>query len=217
MRNIRKRYRKSSGIKNILISHIENNLKEYIIASLIFIIGILLGIVFFNNLDESQTTETNNYILSAIDLLKNNGNIDELAMLKKSIQSNITLVVILWLMGSTVIGLLVVYFILCFKGFTFGYTVSAIIYGLGVGKGVIFSIMTMLLKNIIAIPCTIALAVSGMKLYKAIMQDRRKENIKIEIMRHTLFCIFILILLIITSFIETYTTKNILRYCINYI
>ena len=120
-------------------------------------------------------------------------------------------------MGSTVIGLLLVYLIVCFKGFCFGYTVSSIIYVLGTGKGIIFSIVTMFLRNIIAIPCIIALAVSGMKLYKSIMQDRRKENIKLEIVRHTLFCTFILILLVSSSFIETYITQSIFKYCINYI
>ena len=58
-------------------------------------------------------------------------------MLKESIGNNIMLVFLLWLMGSTVIGLLLVYLIVCFKGFCFGYTVSSIIYVLGTGKYII--------------------------------------------------------------------------------
>lgn len=216
MRNIRRNYRKNSRLKNILYTHIQNNLKEYTIASLIFIIGVLLGIVFLNNLNAVQTTEINTYITNSITTLKNN-DINELLMLKDSITSNITFVLILWLMGSTIIGLLLVHFIVCFKGFCFGYTVSTIIYVLGINKGIIFSIASMLLKNIIAIPCTIALAVSGMKVYKSIMQDRRKENVKLEIIRHSLFCAFILILLLISSIIEIYITQGLMKYCINYI
>ena len=211
MGNIRRNYKRNSQVKSIIMSHVQNNIKEYTIASLIFIIGVLLGVVFLNNLNEVQTVEISDYITSSINTLKNNGDI------KESISGNITFVIILWLMGSTVIGLLLVYLIVCFKGFCFGYTVSSIIYVLGTGKGVIFSIVTMFLRNIIAIPCTIALAVSGMKLYKSIMQDRRKENIKLEIVRHTLFCTFILILLVVSSFIETYITQNIFKYYINYI
>lgn len=216
MKNIRRNYRKNSRLKNILYTHIQNNLKEYTIASLIFIIGVLLGIVFLNNLNAVQTTEINTYITNSITTLKNN-DINELLMLKDSITRNITFVLILWLMGSTIIGLLLVHFIVCFKGFCFGYTVSTIIYVLGINKGIIFSIASMLLKNIIAIPCTIALAVSGMKVYKSIMQDRRKENVKLEIIRHSLFCTFILILLLISSIIEIYITQGLMKYCINYI
>ena len=86
----------------------------------------------------------------------------------------------------------------------------------GTNKGILFFMCSMFLKNVITIPATIALAVSGMKLYKSIMQDRRKENIKLEIIRHTLFAIFILILFILASLIEVFISTNILKYFIKY-
>ena len=218
MRNIGRRYnrRNNRRYKNIIINHIQNNLKEYIISSIIFFIGILLGIVFVNNLNDVQTSEIQTYITNSINTLKEN-NVKEISVLKESLSSNIFLAVSLWLMGSTIIGLLVVYLIVCFKGFCFGYTLSSIIYVLGTNKGILFFISTMFLKNIIVIPCTIALAVSGMNVYKSVMQDRRKENIKLEVIRHTIFSIFILILLVLSSFIEAYISQNILNYCIKYI
>jgi len=214
MRTVSRRYNKKYG--GIIASHVQNNIREYTICSIIFLIGILLGIVFVNNLNEVQTFEIDTYIKDSISNIKKTEEINDFAMLKESIGNNIILVVLLWLMGSTVIGLLLVYLIVCFKGFCFGYTVSSIIYVLGAGKGIIFFILTMFFKNIIAIPCTIALAVSGMKLYKSIMQDRRKENIKLEVVRHTVFSIFILILLIVSSFIEVYVSQNLLKYSINW-
>ena len=52
MRELHRKYgrRNNRKYKNIIINHIQNNLKEYIISSIIFFIGILLGIVFVNNL-----------------------------------------------------------------------------------------------------------------------------------------------------------------------
>ena len=218
MRNIGRRYNRRNNRKyrNIIINHIQNNLKEYIISSIIFFIGILLGIVFVNNLNDVQTNEIQNYITNSINTLKGS-NIKELSILKESLSSNIFLAVSLWLMCSTIIGLLVVHLIVCFKGFCFGYTLSSIIFVLGTNKGILFFISTMFLKNIIVIPCTIALAVSGMNVYKSVMQDRRKENIKLEVIRHTIFSIFILMLLVLSSFIEAYISQNILEYCIKYI
>lgn len=87
----------------------------------------------------------------------------------------------------------------------------------GTGKGILFLTSSMLLKNIIAIPATIALAVSGMRLYKSIMQDRRKENIKLEVIRHTIFALFILMLFIVASFIEVFISTNILKYFAKYL
>lgn len=214
MRTVNRRY--SKKYSGIIASHVQNNIREYTIGSIIFLIGILLGIVFVNNLNEVQTFEISTYITDSISTIKEAKEINNFSLLKESIGNNIILVILLWLMGSTVIGLLLVCLILCFKGFSFGYTLSSIVYILGTGKGILFFILTMFLKNIIAIPCTIALAVSGMRLYKSIMQDRRKENVKLEVIRHTIFALFILILLVASSIIEVYISQNLLKYSINW-
>ena len=213
MQNIRSsRVRKNTQRKNFLISHIENNLREYLIVSIIFIIGILIGIVFVNRLADSQYQETSNYITSFIDSLKNEGNIQEGTVLKNSISNNFFIGILLWILGSTIIGLIAVYFIIGFKGFCLGYTISALISVLGVKNGIIFATVTMLLQSLISIPCFIALGVSGTRLYKAIMQDRRIGNIKLEVIRHTIFSLFIFVLLIFSSILEAYISKNFLIY-----
>lgn len=202
---------------SIIKTHIENNLREYAIASTIFIIGILFGVIFINNLNDTQNNEIGNYISTSIENLKESQDINQLLFIKETIKENLTFVTLLWLMGSTVIGLLLVYIIVAFKGFCLSYTISAIFHVLNNGKTIAMLVSTMLLKNIIVIPCTIALAVSGMKVYKSIMQDRRRENIKLEILRHTCFSIFILIVLILSSLIEVYLSQLILKCCVKYI
>ncbi len=97
-----------------------------------------------------------------------------------------------------------------------GYTISIFISIMGLSKGLSFILISILLQNIIFIPAILALAVSGFKLYKSIVKDNRKENIKIEIARHTLFSVVMLILLIVSSLIETFISTNILRCCIKY-
>lgn len=202
---------------SIIKTHIENNLREYAIASTIFIIGILFGVIFINNLNDTQNNEIGNYISTSIENLKESQDINQLLFIKETIKENLTFVILLWLMGSTVIGLLLVYIIVAFKGFCLSYTISGIFHVLNNGKTIAMLVSTMLLKNIIVIPCTIALAVSGMKVYKSIMQDRRRENIKLEILRHTCFSIFILIVLILSSLIEVYLSQLILKCCVKYI
>lgn len=215
MRKVSRKYKKNNY--DIIITHIQNNIKEYTIASIIFLIGILLGIVFVNNLNDVQTNDITTYITNSITALKDDNILNQMQMLKENIKQDIFTVAILWIMGSTVIGLLLVYLIVCFKGFCLGYTVSSIIYTLGTGKGIIFFISSMFLKNLIVIPATIALAVSGMRLYNSIMQDRRKENIKLEVVRHTIFAVFILILFVSASFIEVFISTNILKSFANYL
>ena len=76
--------------------------------------------------------------------------------------------------------------------------------------------VTLLLQNILLIPAILALAVSGIKLYKSIVKDKTKENVKIEILRHTVFSIIMLIILAIASVIEIFMSTNILKMVIKY-
>lgn len=87
---------------------------------------------------------------------------------------------------------------------------------MGIGKGLGFVFSILLLQNIIFIPALVALAVSGFKLYKSIVKDKRKENVKLEILRHTVFSILMLILLLISSLIEIFVSTNILKIVIKY-
>lgn len=55
-----------------------------------------------------------------------------------------------------------------------------------------------------------------MKLYKSIMKDKRRENIKLEIIRHTIISIILFALLVLASFIEVYVSANLLTACIQF-
>ncbi len=208
--------KKTSKITNLIIEHIKDNLKLYIITSIFLLIGTVLGVIFVNNMNETQNQEIKTYIVEFTNLLKNGSTINNTELLKNSFINNLLLVLLMWLVGSTVIGVPIVIGIVLIRGFCFGYTISSILITFSLGKGILFIIITMLLQNIIFIPCLIALAVSGLKLYQSIMKDKRKENIKIEIFRHTIFCLMILIALAMSSFIEVYISNNLLTLFIQY-
>jgi len=201
---------KSAGIKNVIFEHIRDNIKEYFIITIIFIIGIILGVILINNLPENEQEEISLYVNKFVNDVKENKTINTINLLKKTLVNNITLAIILWFVSSTVIGIPIVYGVIIFRGFCLGYTISSIIATVGTMKGIFFSIFGALLQNIIFIPAVFILAVSGIKLYKSIMKDKRKENIKIEILKFTLITLFIIIALIISAIIETYISSNML-------
>ena len=214
MREVRKR-RKANNIKQLILNHFYENIKAYIIVIIIFIIGIVAGVIFINNTNETQSTEIQNYITSFINSLKQDYHIDKLELLKKSLGDNFILILTMWFIGSTVIGIPIIFGIVLFRGFCIGYTVSSIIASLGVQKGLIFLFTTVFLQNLIFIPVIICMAVSCIRLYKSIMKDKRRENIKVEIIRHTLFSIVLIIFLIVAALVESYISTNLLMICIN--
>lgn len=149
--NIRYRNdKKTSRLKEFILTHIENNLKEYLIVTIIFFIGIIIGVIFINNTSENQSSEITNYIGSFIGDLKENNNVNDLLLLRDSISKNILLAIFLWFMGSTVIGISIVYLTVCFRGFCLGYTISSIILTCGTRKRlVILSFYNFIAKHYI--------------------------------------------------------------------
>lgn len=128
-----RRYRRKKELKTkiAIMEHIENNIKEYAIVSIIFFIGIVIGVMFINNISETQSNEITTYITSFIQELKNNQSIEDFLLLKDSIKKNFILGFFLWFMGCTVIGTCIVYLTVCFRGFCLGYTISSVILTLG--------------------------------------------------------------------------------------
>ena len=210
MRKTSKRLKRNK-IKDIIFNNIYSNLKEYVIVTIILLIGVIIGVIFINNSTENQISEIQNYINNFTQSLKGDYDINKQELLKNSLTENIKLTVCMWLIGSTVVGIPIVLGIVLYRGFCIGYTASSLIAVLGLKKGVIFILTAILLQNIIFIPVLISLTVSGIKLYKSIMKDRRKENIKIEIVRHTIFSLILFLMLIISTLIEVYVSSNLLK------
>lgn len=192
--------KRKKEIFTIIKDDILNNVKSYFIVTIIFIVGLFLGVMFINQTEDKGEIEK--YINTYIDETKTIQQGDYFSELQNDIRNNITLVLLLWFAGTTIIGIPIVLGIILFRGICLGYTIASCVYVLGRVKGLIFIIITILLQNIIFIPAIMILGVSSIKLYKSIVKDRRKENIKFSIVKHSVISAMILIALIISSIIK---------------
>lgn len=207
---------KGLKFRDIILKHILNNKKEYIIVTLLFIIGIFVGVFFVNNLDENSRSSVQEYLNNFVEKFKQIEKLDNISLLKTSIIQNIIFAVTLWFFGTTVIGIPIVFGIIIYRGFCFGYTISVCVSIMGISKGLIFTLVNLLLPSLIIIPAILAIGVSGFKLYKSIVKDRAKENIKLEIIRHTVFSGIMLLVMILSSLVEVFICTNILKGIIKY-
>ena len=192
--------KKRKEIFTIIRDDILTNTRSYFIVIIIFTVGIFLGVLFINQTQDKSEIEK--YINTYVDETKNVQNGNYLGELQKDIKSNILLVFLLWFAGTTIIGIPIALGIILFRGFCLGYTIASCVFVLGKLKGTIFIAITMLLQNIIFIPALMILGVSSIKLYKSIIKDRRKENIKLSILKHSIVSFIIMLVLIISSIIK---------------
>lgn len=205
-----------SSIKNIARTYLLDNSKKYILVTVIFLIGIFGGVILVNNSAEETTAQISNYITGFINKFKTTENINSGDLIILSIKRNIILALFLWFAGTTVIGLPVVFILIFLRGLSLGYTVSALTCALGTLKGILFSIISLLLQNILFIPAVLTIGVSSIKLYKSILKDRRRENIKVEILKHTMVSAMMICVLMISAFIENSVSFTILQKTIKY-
>ena len=145
-------------MRKILIDYIIKNKKNFIIIILLFCIGISIGSFSINNSDNSQKEEINSYITNLISNIKTAQNIDKTELLFLSITENIKTILIIWFLGCTIVGGVFIYFSIIYKGFTIGYTISAMIAVLSVKKGITIALISLLLQNIIFLPAFFLIA-----------------------------------------------------------
>ena len=202
--------------KLVLKNYVKNNYKEYILTSLIFIIGLFIGVMIINNSTETQSSEITTYLNEFITKFKGIQNINKTSLIFTSIKNNIILAVIIWVAGTTVIGLPIVLIAILLRGLILGYTISAVTLTFNVSKGIIFCLIAIFLQNILFIPAVLTLGVSSIKLYKSIMKDKRRENIKVEIIRHTIISAIMILVLVISSLVENVISITLLKSFIKY-
>lgn len=205
-----------SNYRDTLKDYIRNNYKEYLLVSLLFLIGIFVGVMIINNSKESQISEITTYINEFITKYKHIDNINKLSLIIDAIRKNLLFALILWLAGTTVIGMPIVLTIILIRGTILGFTISSITMTLGTLKGILFCLSAIFLQNIFYIPAILSIGVSSIKLYKSIVKDKRRDNIKLEIIRHTLISCFMIILLVLSAIIEIAISTGVLKMFIKY-
>lgn len=199
---------KGYNMKKILVDYVIRNKKNFIIILVVFCIGIVIGSISINNLAENQKVELNKYIEDLVQNIKNSQNIDRLNLLILSIKQNVIIILLVWFLGCTIIGGVFIYIAIFYKGFSIGYTVSALISVLGIRHGAFVAIFSIFIQNLIFIPAFFLIAENGIKLYKGIY--KKCINLKEEVIRHSIIMFISIMLSIISSFVEVYFSINIL-------
>ena len=209
--------KKKNKREQLIYNYIEENIKEIIIISLIFIIGVVLGILLINNVKDEGKEEITSYVNTFVFNIKHGNSIDKFNVVKTDIKKDVLIGIILWVAGSTVVGIPIVYGIIAYRGFCFGYTIASIIAVIGVKNGILISIIGIFLQNIVFIPSIILIAVSGTKLYKKIIKNKKRENIKVEICKHSIISFLGILGIAISSFVEVFLSTNLLIFFSKYI
>ena len=198
-------------MKDIIVRYTQSNIKEIILIITIMFIGMIIGVLCINNVSSENENNIKTYLnnmKSEMKKIDNYKEVNQVNILNNNLKNNILYILIIGILSASVLGIFIVYILLLIKGFSIGYSMSAIMATFGTKKGIIFICSSMILHNIIYIVGILLVSINGINLYNYILHNERTE-IKIKIIRHIVFIIIALIFGIISAIFETYISNTI--------
>lgn len=200
-------------IKQALAGYVNDNMALYITVSLLFSLGIGLGVFSVRILQEAQIRDMKEYLDVFLLSLNSPVVLDPVSVVKNAFTQNLKLFLLLWVMGITMVGVPGAILILCLKGFTLGFTISFIYNQFSYG-GLMFVLGAIIPQNILIIPAFLTAAVASLSFSLLQMQSRRqKKNFHFwpNLWNYTAMFTVLLIILFLGSLVEGYITTVFIR------
>ena len=188
------------------------NQKISIYVLSLLIIGVISGTIFLVLLGDADKMAALNQIKEFFVQI-NKGNI---ISLKNSLLLNITYLVIIFLMGISIVGLVINSLIVYVKGFILGFSLAAMFYAYkfkGILAGIIYLFPHQIINILLITTLTIYSIIFSISLIKQIFN--KKVNTLVFLKQFTIIFIFTILLSIITAVLETYLMPALLKIIIN--
>lgn len=190
--------------KHRLQQHISENRWQYLLITLIFFIGVIIG----DYKTTGLTSGVKNHLLALIDdYLKGGVNVglDKQVILFNSFINQAKSITAIWFLGLTIIGMPIILGVVFLKGFSLGFTVSFLVKEKAM-SGVMISILSILPQNLVFIPLLIIWSVVGINFTIYIAKGRSMSGLPLSkgFISYTVLLLVSLVIVLIGSLIEAY-------------
>jgi stage II sporulation protein M len=195
-----------------LTNHFRDNLILYVLLSSFMVVGILLGSSSVKSLNSEQINSLGDYFnnfVSTFPTLQ----IQPEVLTTASFAANIKLLLLIWFLGLTVLGVPIIFLAITVKGFYLGFTAGFIIQEKGL-RGILFTAITLLPQNFLIIPSLVIAGVVAASFSLWLLRGRFKNPYsKISQMFFSYTFVFCILGIVTTcgSFLEGYVTPWLIK------
>ena len=200
--------KKYSNIKSIILPSRKINI---FVVGILFL-GIILGSIFMCMINMNDRLLVIEKIKLFIDNI-NNSRLDSLLLLKNSISINLLYVFIIWILGLSLIGIIINIFLFFFKSFIFGFTLASFIITYKY-KGILLSLLYLLFGELLNIIILLVITIYSIMIsYRLITLIFRGNNIGIKkyLRNYLLILVISIILSIISSLFESFLLPSLIK------
>lgn len=208
-----KKHTNQSKLRDLILPSKKINL--FIIT--IIVLGIISGSIFLMIANETDKTSVITQIQTFFNNISNNS-IDNGLALKNSLIINYLFVGAIWILGLSMIGVIVNIFLTYIKGFLVGFSVSSIFLTYGY-KGILAALLYTFPTQIINIIVISLLSIYSIMFAKNLLQiiiSKKNINNRLMLKKYTVILMLCIILSFISSLLEVYIFPNILKLVIKY-
>lgn len=197
---------------------IKINKKIFVFLFVLMLMGIIAGSIFTTILNSSDKELVINHLNEFIDNINNN-RLDYLFALKNNLITNISYVILIWLLGISVIGLPIIIIMFFTKCFILGFSVGAILTTFKL-KGILVSLVYVFPGQVISLLFLLLLMMYSMSFtFKMIYAILKKKSIDFKLIMNKYFKILLIVLgvIILMSLCDTYLMPRLIKLLIPFI
>ncbi|HHT38679.1 MAG TPA: stage II sporulation protein M [Mollicutes bacterium] len=192
--------------------------KLYLFLLIIFIIGVIFGSVFLTILDENDKASVLNQVASFFNQIKAN-EINYLETLRNSMTANLLYITFVFILGISIIGIPIVIIMLFLKGFMIGFSLVTIIAQykfIGVLGAITYIFPHIIISTLVILIISYYALNLSFNIFKAVIK-KKTINFNEIINRYSFTMLFGVILMIISSLIETFISPYIIKFFLIFI
>lgn len=189
------------------------NKKINLFVLFVIVLGIISGCIFLLALNATDKELVVNQITNFMTNINNN-NINNFNAFKNCLIENLIFIILIWILGMSIIGVIFNIFIIYLKGFVLGFTLSSffMIYKY---KGLLAGFIYLVPTNIIYIIATLIIGVYSVLLtiylWKVIFMKDKSCNISRFLKKYLLILLISIVLISLAALCESYLVPAIMK------
>lgn len=189
------------------------NKKVNLFVIFIVILGIISGSLFLMVLNENDKSEVINEISTFMTNINTN-NINNLNSFKNSLIEGMILIILSWILGMSIIGVIFNIFFIYMKSFTIGFSISSFILVYkykGILSSLVYTIPSQLINILIILILGVYTLLFSKYLFKMIFLKDKTVNLGKFFKKYVLVFGICIILCLVSSLCEAYLLPSLLK------
>jgi len=191
---------------NVISRYFHDNAPIFFLLMISLIIGIIAGAFTVVVMDSHQKSELYTYLNGFFEVHKSN--ISGVELFKQIFTNYLKLILLIWFLGATVLGIPLIFGLIGFEGFTIGFTVGLIFDVFSDIRGIMVIASSILPQILIVIPFLIILSISGAKFSFYLLRGEghkrvTKSEVKLRLVSHSAISLLAVIAAALGAFIQS--------------